>query len=126
MSALPRKCALYLQRKAYKYTTAKAGAGVALVVEGWRLPDGKFDQEESDLLIELPGGYPDSAPDMFYLCPWLRLRETGNWPSRADVSHNFEGRSWQRWSRHSNEWRPGVDGIQTVLRRVDTALRTTR
>ena len=99
---------------------------MALVVEGWKLPECKFDCAEADLLIELPSGYPDSAPDMFYLYPWVRIRDTGNWPSRADVSHSFEDRSWQRWSRHSSEWRPGVDGIQTVLRRVDTALRTTR
>jgi hypothetical protein len=75
------------------------------------------------VLVILPGGYPDAVVDMFHCDPWLRLASTGVYAKAADVSRVFAGRNWQRWSRHNNAWRPGVDGIHTVLGRIDRALR---
>jgi hypothetical protein len=46
----------------------------------------------------------------------------GAFPKAADQPFAFEGRNWQRWSRHQDQWRPGVDGIWTMLRRIDAAL----
>jgi len=59
---------------------------------------------------------------MFYALLWLTLVPSQRYPRQADQPLNFSGQKWQRWSRHSNEWRPGVDGIWTMLKRVETAL----
>jgi len=75
-----------------------------------------------DILIMLPPGYPDAPPDMFYCLPWLRLVARGAYPNCADVPLSFQGQTWQRWSRHNNEWRAGKDGIWTMLKRVEHAL----
>jgi len=42
--------------------------------------------------------------------------------SAANVAQSFAGQNWQRWSRHNSEWRPGIDGIWTMLKRVEDAL----
>ena len=94
----------------------------AVVLQSYGLPLQRFDAASADVLILLPASYPDCAPDMFYALPWLRLVGSQRFPTAADVPLEFRGQTWQRWSRHNNEWRPGVDGIWTILKRVDTAL----
>lgn len=96
--------------------------GRGIVLKGWSLPQGRFDNGAVDVLIMLPPAYPDCAPDMFYLSPWVRLVTSNQYPRAADVPHAFAGQTWQRWSRHNNEWRPGVDGIWTMVRRIERAL----
>lgn len=86
----------------------------------------RFDHDKTDILLVLPGGYPDACPDMFYCFPWIKLRGAAGWPERADVAFDFAGRRWQQWSRHNSEWRAGVDGIHTMIRRITAALRDTK
>ena len=66
--------------------------------------------------------YPDVPPDMFHTMPWVKLTPDGRYPTAADQPVIFAGQQWQRWSRHNNEWRAGVDGIWTMLKRIDNAL----
>ena len=63
---------------------------------------------------------------MFFTLPWLRLTEAGRYPTRADVPHMFGGKQWQRWSRHSGAWRPGVDGLHTMITRARHAIEGAR
>ena len=105
---------------AYEDGSQPGQAGV--VLKGIQVPDGKFDADSVDILILLPPGYPDSPPDMFYCMPWLKLRSVGRYARAADQPHPFRGESWQRWSRHNNVWRPGVDGINTMVKRIELAL----
>ncbi len=101
----------------------RSGPGAkAVVLKGWSLPQGRFDNGAADVLILLPPAYPDCAPDMFYLSPWVRLISSNQYPKAANVPHAFGGQTWQRWSRHNTEWRPGVDGIWTMVRRIERAL----
>lgn len=99
------------------------GQQKGIIIEGYALPAGRFDAEAADILILLPAGYPDAAPDMFFTDPWLKLKSTGAYPNQAATAFNFNGHRWQRWSRHNSAWRTGQDGIQTMLRRIDRALR---
>ena len=92
-----------------------------LVFPSYPLPDGKFNRSRTDLLILLPAGYPDAPPDMFFCDPPLLLADGSAAPS-TDVPFPFHGRVWQRWSRHNSSWRPGIDGIHTMLQRVNAAL----
>ena len=123
MSFLPARDRAYLAEKAIAYEEVDSGGQRGVRFRAYPLPAGHFSEPQADLLILLPPGYPDLPPDMFYLLPWVRLAANSNYPRAADAAHPFAGESWQRWSRHSQEWRPGIDGIWTMLKRVDNALR---
>lgn len=120
MTVLPLKDRRYLAQRGIAYTEIHEPRGVLL--PHYELPQDRFDTTHADMLILLPGGYPDCAPDMFYALPWLRLAGANNFPRAADVAMEFQGRSWQRWSRHNDAWRRGIDGIWTMLHRVHNAL----
>ncbi len=119
--ALPSADRRYLADHGIKAEVSASGNQVGVVIPRYELPGIAVTPRTVDLLIILPPGYPDSGPDMFYLYPWVQTA-AGQWPNQADHSFQFAGRSWQRWSRHSNVWRGGVDGIWTMLRRVDAAV----
>ena len=112
----------YLKSSDLTFDVIQDGATTGVVLKGFPLPKGKFDHDAADILIMLPAGYPDCAPDMFYALPWLRLSENGREARAANVVHKFGGKSWQRWSRHCPAWRPGVDGLHTMIARVRVAL----
>lgn len=120
---LPLKDRRYLDSRGPAFEGVFDGGQQGIVLRGFPLPPGLFDPEMADILIILPSDYPDAPPDMFFTMPWLKLKSGGSYPRRADVSFDFGGKNWQRWSRHNNEWRPGTDGIWTMLKRIETALK---
>ena len=119
---LPLKDRNYLNKKKISFETAHENDSKGVILKNFSLPDDKFNLKEADVLIILPPGYPDCAPDMFYTQPWLKLSKTNNYAKATDQSYQFSGYSWQRWSRHNSSWRTGIDGIQTMLQRVRYAL----
>ena len=122
MSFLPPEDLEHLEAKGIVFEQCVDGNTKGIVIHGWSLPEGMYDQEQADLLIVIPNGYPDVRPDMFHLMPWVKLVKGNKYPNKADQAVNFDGKSWQRWSRHCNDWRPGIDGIWTMLKRVEHAL----
>jgi hypothetical protein len=122
MVFLPAVDVAYLETKGIVYDEVVEGAQKAVILKSYGLPAARFDACKADILILLPPGYPDVAPDMFYLLPWVRLAVVNRYPKAADQPFAFRGQSWQRWSRHNTEWRPGVDGISTMIKRIDAAL----
>ena len=123
MAVLPMKCRRYLDERNIRFSEAEENGQKGITLEDFLLPPGRFDVPAADILILLPAGYPDNPPDMFYALPWLKVAAASRYPHAADQPVNFLGQSWQRWSRHCNAWRPGVDGIWTMLKRVETALK---
>lgn len=121
MSVLPSRCREYLVEHGVSFEEID-GPQKAVILRAYPIPAGRFNVATADLLIILPSGYPDVRPDMFYALPWLTLIPNGRFPKNADQPHDFNGQRWQRWSRHQDQWRPGVDGIWTMLRRIDAAL----
>lgn len=119
---LPPEDRAYLAENGIAYEECEENGARGIILKGRSLPSGRFDQGSADILVLLPPAYPDCAPDMFYLAPWIRLAGTGQFPRAADQPHQFSGHNWQRWSRHNNAWRPGIDGIWTMLRRIERAL----
>jgi hypothetical protein len=115
----------YLAEKGYEFQEEADHNLKGVIIKKWALPENKFTLDQSDLLIFLPDGYPDVSPDMFYFFPALLLRPTNRYPRATEAFQSFKGANWQRWSRHldASQWRRGVDGIHTYLRRVDEALR---
>lgn len=122
MSVLPMKCRRYLVKRDVPFEEHEEGDQKAVILKAFALPPGRFDVPAADILVLLPSGYPDTPPDMFYATPWLKLASSNSYPNRADQSFEFGSRNWQRWSRHNNEWRAGVDGIWTMIKRIETAL----
>lgn len=122
MTFLPSKDREYLKKREIAYEEVEDGGQKGVVFKDYSLPLGVLHVDAADILVVLPPDYPDVAPDMFFASPWLWLAGTKKYPSKADGSRDFSGRNWQQWSRHNNEWRRGVDGIWTMLKRIDTAL----
>ncbi|TCC38888.1 E2/UBC family protein [Kribbella speibonae] len=101
------------------YTVESAGGFVNLILAEFPTPG--LDRDTVDLLLRLPFGFPDATPDMFWVSPALTAK--GAVIAGTEVSENYLGRSWQRWSRHiGGQWRPGVDNLETYLAYVRRAL----
>jgi hypothetical protein len=119
---LPARDRTYLQSHGFSFDEIDGGGQKGVILRSVVLPAGRYDAESTDVLIIVPGGYPDAQPDMFYTLPWVRLKSSGAYPSRADQPIDFAGQRWQRWSRHSDQWRPGRDGIWTMIKRFEHAV----
>jgi hypothetical protein len=117
---LPAEDVRYLADKGYEYTCEPGGSGLLLVIKKYVLPAG-FTPEESDLLLEIPAGYPDAGLDMFWMHPEVRIARTNAHPQAASVFEPKLGKSWQRFSRHGYPWRPG-DSIASYLTWVRRSL----
>ncbi|MBP0447264.1 multiubiquitin domain-containing protein [Roseomonas sp. SSH11] len=125
LTALPTADRTFLEGNGIAYEIVHDGVMAGVVLKAFPLPQGMFDYETADILIQLPAGYPDACPDMFFASPRLRFQD-GRMPMNTEVDQVFAGRTWQRWSRHSQEWRAGVDGLRTMVARVRRALEAGR
>jgi hypothetical protein len=99
---------------------------LVIIIDGFPMPKGMVPQS-STVLVRLPPGFPDAAPDMFWLDPAVHAVDGRVFPG-TEASQIFIGRSWQRWSRHiQQEWRPGIDNLSTYMayirRCLDHAIR---
>ena len=103
------------------FDVVEGGGQRGVILRGFALPEGKFTVASTDVLILLPPGYPDAPPDMFYCLPWLTLAATRQEPRATQARLAFNGQTWQRWSRHNSEWRPGIDGLHTMVKRAERA-----
>jgi len=112
---LPATDVSYLEEKGIKYTVTIDGGMICVILSAFQLPSG-FDRSQADLLLRLPGGYPDVQPDMWWFEPPVRFAN-GTSPPATDVTETHMGRNWQRWSRHfsAGQWRSGVDCLETFL-----------
>ena len=122
LAPLPEADQRYLDIHGLSGAIVSDGPHTGVVLGQMKLPQGKFNHLTADVLVILPPGYPDVPPDMFFCDPWLTLASACRYPTCADQSHAFLGRNWQRWSRHNNNWRPGVDGLHTMIKRIEHAL----
>lgn len=122
LEPLPPKDREYLETEGFSYEFQTHCGQAGVIIKDFPLPENAYDSDTADLLILLPRGYPDARPDMFFVDPWLKLKKTGTEARCANVRHAFGNRTWQRWSRHSTAWRPGVDGLHTMVTRARCAL----
>lgn len=128
-SFLPHKDRVYLAKKGFNYIEVREvinGNNInCLIISDYKLPENKYQIDAVRLLIRIPNGYNDTPPDMFFCYPHLKFSTTNSEPPATGGRFNFDGTSWQQWSRHSNvgnDWRAGIDGISSHLQKVNTAL----
>lgn len=86
---------------------------ICVVISDWAMPRG-IEPAVADVLLRLPQGFPDSAPDMFWVSPAVTVG--GRTIPGTAANGAYLGRSWQRWSRHfGSTWRRGVDDLASLL-----------
>lgn len=114
MGLLPED-AQYLVERAIAHEVIEENGMTCLLLREWELPSG-LDQAKADVLIRLAPGYPDIAPDMWWMDPSVRTASGAVIPS-TDSTEVHLGRQWQRWSRHfsAGQWQPGIDRLESYL-----------
>ena len=112
---LPGADVSYLSGLSIEFDVRAEGGMTCVVLRGWSLPSG-FNRSSSDLLVRLPGGYPDVAPDMWWFSPPVHTESGTSLPNTETTEHHL-GCNWQRWSRHlqPGQWQSGVDGLESYV-----------
>jgi hypothetical protein len=126
-SFLPKRDQEYLKAKGLQYSEIRDGNKNGLVISNYPLPKGKFSTDITTLLILIPQGYNDAHPDMFFCHPKLTFAGVNRSPAQTEGVVAFNSLQWQQWSRHlntGNDWRPGIDGIDSYLQKVNYAFKT--
>ena len=116
---LPAEDSDWLESRGLRYELVRDGAVLRVVVYGWPVPPG-YQIDHVDVNVRIESGYPDTQIDMAYFCPAL-ARADGRGIGSV-CNDPFDGRDWQRWSRHrspANPWRPGVDSLSTHFALID-------
>lgn len=114
MALIPEDDIAFLNDRGYDYTLVQSGMEVHLVIRQFPFP--AYAPKEADLLIRLLSGYPQTAVDMFYTIPDVKL-PSGGFPQSCDQHPAVGDKAWQQWSRHLT-WRSGVDNLRTYLAAV--------
>lgn len=86
-----------------------------IVIRDWPLPAG-YNVRVVNVNIRLEAGYPDVPIDMAYFHPALSRLDGKAIGALAEDT--FDGKAWQRWSRHRtglSAWRIGTDNVQSHM-----------
>lgn len=101
-----------LERLGFVYRVEQHGGVTHILISGYQLPVG-LGSSTTNLLIQIPVGFPDVRPDMFWCQP--AVNKTSGVPPGTSAQV-IGAVSWQRWSRHiGSAWRPGIDDLETYL-----------
>lgn len=112
---LPEEDTEFLESNQFPWETVIDGSIKRVVIRDFPVPPG-YNLMTIDVNVRIEAAYPDTQIDMVYFYPPL-ARSDGK-PINATASDNFDGKSWQRWSRHRTNrhpWRPGLDNLSTHL-----------
>lgn len=103
----------WLEGRGAPFELVSEGGALRVVLYEMAVPPG-YNLGTVTANVRIEPGYPDSQIDMVYFFPALALangRAIG-----ATSTDGFDGKTWQRWSRHrtpANPWRPGIDNLTT-------------
>lgn len=102
-----------LERLGLTYEAEDEGGHTCVVIIDYQLPAGLIPQT-SDILLRIPGGFPDAQPDMFWLAEKVTTERNSVPPATGNIETHLR-RQWVRWSRHITTWRPNIDDLATYL-----------
>ena len=105
----------FLEEQYPGFSVSTENQMVCVVLPKFILPMG-FNHSEVDLLLRLPLGYPDIAPDMWWFDPAVQRADKTEIQA-TNVYECYLGRNWQRWSRHlrPEQWQSNSDSIQSYV-----------
>jgi hypothetical protein len=120
---LPQDDRDWLEQLGTPFECVKENGVLRVVLHARPVPPG-YQTTEVMTNVRIESGYPDTQIDMVYFYPPLR-RLDGR-PIGGVSDDTFDGKVWQRWSRHrtpANPWRPGIDSLATHFELVEEWLR---
>lgn len=120
---LPEPDREFLDRSGITYRVFDDGTGMLNVeLIDFPLPSG-LNANAASVLFRLSTSYPDTPPDMWWVIPHLSSVRGGGIPATEFVE-TYDGRSWQRWSRHldTTAWKSGIDTLESYVRLLRTEL----
>lgn len=114
---LPKRDSDFLTERGYQWECVPDPAGSeCVVIRGLDVSGGGFTPAATDVMIRIPAQFPLTALDMWYCDPPIRIAQTGQLARASEVTENYVGRNWQRFSRHLNgKWRPGIDSLRSYF-----------
>lgn len=106
----------FLQRAGIAYRVFEDSDMLNVELIDFSLPPG-LTAPSANVLFRLSPSYPDVAPDMWWVIPQLGRAGGGGIPATESIEL-YDGRQWQRWSRHLDPgaWRSGIDGLESYVR----------
>lgn len=127
---LPEDDAVFLMEKYSGHVVRQVGSEIHVLLPDFTFP-ATYTPTSVQLLIRLPAGYPNAAPDMFWTKPDVTLT-SGAFPeacAHKEVPGSgkgvevYEGVQWQRWSRHFHGgWVVGRHGLRSFVAAIKTEL----
>ena len=111
--ALPAEDLEWLDNTSGRYELVAETGVLRVVLYDFPIPRG-YRLRQADVNVRIESGYPDTQIDMVYVHPTLERADGRR--IAAVANDRFDGKLWQRWSRHrtpANPWRPGVDNLAT-------------
>jgi len=115
IALLPEIDVEFLEEKGFDCEVVQAAGEVRVIFHDFPFP-AQYTPRQASLMVRLPAGYPNANPDMFWTKPDVKLTN-GAFPQNADY-HDPSAEGWQRWSRHDNSWRAGIDNLRTKMASV--------
>lgn len=111
----------------YEYEVSHDSNWTFLLIKDYVLPNG-YSEKKINLMMHFAPSFPDTSPDMFWVCPEIRLTATGDYAPQSNQNEQYApypGITWQRFSRHlqPGAWRPGIDDFSTWLRVIGQLLK---
>ncbi|MHB1510000.1 MAG: E2/UBC family protein [Acidimicrobiales bacterium] len=118
--SLPEYDVQYLAEREITHEVVTDAGMVCVLLPAWKLPSG-LSVAETTVLFRLAAGYPDVAPDMWWCAPAVQ-RADGSVIRATELTEQYLGRSWQRWSRHftAGQWKSGIDGLESYIALMNT------
>jgi hypothetical protein len=123
---LPEEDVKFLTERYPNCVVRRVGEELHVLLRKFQFPE-HYSPRDADLLLRLPAGYPNAAPDMFWTRPDVKLA-SGAWPAASEHheipgagkgSEVYENIAWQRWSRHfEGGWVVGAHGLQSFVRAI--------
>jgi hypothetical protein len=103
----------WLESLGNPFELVSEGGALRVIIHEVTVPAG-YNLQSVSVNVRIEPGYPDAQIDMAYFCPPLAL--ISGKAIGAISPDVFDGKTWQRWSRHrtpANPWRPGIDSLAT-------------
>jgi hypothetical protein len=120
--SLPSDDSTWLDQTALNYELVTESGILRVIIYDFPIPSG-YNTDKVAVNVRIDAGYPDVQIDMVYFYP--PLAKTNGHPIAATCPDAFDGKTWQRWSRHrtpANPWRPGIDNLSTHFALIESWL----